>query len=500
MKKWHRRDFLIPLILFLLAAFLHLINLENPREVIFDEVHYGNFTIFYLKGESFFDVHPPLGKLILLITAWWQDMEQKMEFKKIGQPYPKDVSIFILRFLPAFFGSMLIPLIYFLAQELFNSKQVALVSSFAILFNNCFIVHSRWMGIDMFLLFFLFLALLSFLKASPFKNRKPNYIYLTIAAIFSAFALSIKWIGLIAWAMILSISPYWIKKIGIRKFLLLLLVISITIILIYYLFFLIHFSLISHLKNRHSPGWLRETLELNKQMFMSQLGKLKHPYQSKWYQWLIMKRAVSYYQKVTEKNGKFVINNITLLGNPFIWLLTLLGISGYIIWSIVNFWHKLPPPPASSIIIAGYLISLIPFALIKRSLFLYHYFPALIFATLASAYLLNHLLATTKGQKLVTFLIFIINLAALAFLLSRLTHFNWKQLHSATKIGIFILGFCFLLQLFLILGRIRNKKRFLLLLLFMLALGTFLLFLPLSYALTTNYTTFYYLMWSPYWI
>ncbi|MFN7088533.1 MAG: phospholipid carrier-dependent glycosyltransferase [Candidatus Paceibacteria bacterium] len=39
----------------------------NPPEVVFDEVHFGKFLYAYFTGEYYFDIHPPLGKLILAL-------------------------------------------------------------------------------------------------------------------------------------------------------------------------------------------------------------------------------------------------------------------------------------------------------------------------------------------------------------------------------------------------------------------------------------------------
>ena len=39
--------------------------LAYPRQVVWDEHHFGKFVNGYLSGAYFFDIHPPLGKLLL---------------------------------------------------------------------------------------------------------------------------------------------------------------------------------------------------------------------------------------------------------------------------------------------------------------------------------------------------------------------------------------------------------------------------------------------------
>ena len=52
-------------------------------------------------------------------------------------------------------------------------------------------------------------------------------------------------------------------------------------------------------------------------------------------------------------------------------------------------------------VVLGYLASFLPWMAITRLAFIYHYFPATVFGVLAIGYVINTLLDSKKGEKLV---------------------------------------------------------------------------------------------------
>lgn len=50
----------------------------------FDELHYGRFISFYIKGIFFFDSQPPLGKQLVAATAYLAGYNGENNFTAIG--------------------------------------------------------------------------------------------------------------------------------------------------------------------------------------------------------------------------------------------------------------------------------------------------------------------------------------------------------------------------------------------------------------------------------
>ena len=59
----------LAILLTLLACITRLALLDHPATPVYDETHVGRFLGWYSSGEFFFDVHPPLSKLLMFWCA-----------------------------------------------------------------------------------------------------------------------------------------------------------------------------------------------------------------------------------------------------------------------------------------------------------------------------------------------------------------------------------------------------------------------------------------------
>lgn len=93
--------------------------IHNPGEVVFDEVHFGKFASFYLRGEYYFDVHPPLAKLILAGVGYMVGYDGHFLFETIGLDYAENnVPYIAFRLWCALCGALVIPFAFLIMKEM----------------------------------------------------------------------------------------------------------------------------------------------------------------------------------------------------------------------------------------------------------------------------------------------------------------------------------------------------------------------------------------------
>jgi dolichyl-phosphate-mannose-protein mannosyltransferase len=398
----------------------HAAFFGHPNSAVFDEVHFGKFISAYYTGEYYFDIHPPLGKLIIAGFVKPFGFQPGFSFTNIGDHYP-DRMYLLLRLLPTLAGAALAPLLFLLARELGLSPPAAFLAGTLTALDNALLVQSRLILLDAFLLLFGFGAILCYAR---WRNGGSKWLLLSAGALAGG-AASIKWTALTFLAIIgaMELAHLWKDRHGTSRQRLVSVAIALVLapLIIYISSFVMHFSLLPRagsgdgfmstaFQKRLTDGPYTDTdieprglgasiIELNREMYRSnQRLTANHPYSSAWYTWPVMKRPIFYW---VQGNAR-----IYLLGDPVIWHLSTIAVGGAL-WLLIRRRgnHLLP------VLLGGYALNFIPFAAIGRVMFLYHYFTALLFAILILAWW------TDRRAHTVPFVLGITGLAVVGFLL-----------------------------------------------------------------------------------
>jgi dolichyl-phosphate-mannose-protein mannosyltransferase len=407
-KRWHPE-----LIALIVAAFAtRLWSLFTPNAVVFDEVYFKAFAAHYLDGKYYFDIHPPLGKLLLSGLAYLQHLTPGA---MLNDP------VTVLRVLPAAAGILIVPLMWGILRRLGASRPFAFLGAFLLLFDNAILVESRFILMDSMLILFGLAGIYFYLLARDSKTNL-RWALLALAAVSAGASASIKWTGLNSLAIILLLwlwdQPHsrasWYKRLGELALL------ALVPIVIYISVFFVHFQLLPssgdgdafmspHFQSTlvGNPNYTTDAhmsfmdkfIELNHEMYQAnQTLTATHPYGSHWYTWPLEQRPIYYWQGETLPNGSE--GNIYMLGNPAIWWGLWIAILGGLSYLWVT-GHKLRPRTISAlaIAVAAYFINLMPFVAVARVMFLYHYFFSLFFSIIFVVMLWNDLATNQHGRQ-----------------------------------------------------------------------------------------------------
>ncbi|OGN06122.1 MAG: hypothetical protein A2750_04160 [Candidatus Yanofskybacteria bacterium RIFCSPHIGHO2_01_FULL_45_42] len=390
------------IILLALGLATHFIFIWQPAETVFDEVHFGKFISGYYTHEYFFDIHPPLGKLMIAGFAKIVNFEPGFSFANIGDKFP-DNKYVALRFLPNLAGAFLPLVIYLLALRLGIEKRASFFAGLFVALENALLVQSHYILMDAFLLLFGFVSLYFYFSYRESKKWQS----LLWMGIFGGLSASVKWTGLsfLALAGIIKLIDLIKRRHDAIRYSLFAISFILIPFLIYFSLFALHFKLLY----KSGPGdafmmpEFRKTLigsqdydnadikpanlwqkfiGLNREMYRSnQRLSATHPYGSQWYSWPFMTRPIYYW---VQDNAR-----IYLIGNPVIWWASTAAV---LLLTLRGFLEGLRKDKIALILLGGYALNMLPFIGVARVMFLYHYFTALIFAILMLAYLIS-------GQK-----------------------------------------------------------------------------------------------------
>lgn len=363
---WIRLDTLILFALIAVAAGTRLWHLGYPAEIVFDEVHFVNQARHYIRGEPFLDPHPPLAKLV--IAAGILAFGDHPWSWRIGN---------------AILGILMVGLTYMLGRRMFASRLAGALAGAFITCDGMYLVDSRIAVIDIVYLTFAawsYLLLFRFAESTSQRDRR-----LTLAAMGVTLGLCVGsklYIPAVAFLLCMGFMIYFIMQreqtaaASQRNWRVAAAVVMVGSIstFFYIATFTPHFVL----------GWWRGIADLFHYYgrviwYEKSVASATHPYASPWWSWPLMLRPIAYWQNFPPK-GK--VATIWGGGNPLLWWGALTAMTITAVRAIER------PSPARTFLILGYLGFLVIWLPVGRTLFLYHYMPAVYMGYLALAAIL----------------------------------------------------------------------------------------------------------------
>eukprot|EP00158_Paraphelidium_tribonemae_P005748 Partr_v1_DN27509_c0_g1_i1_m30853 putative Dolichyl-phosphate-mannose--protein mannosyltransferase len=233
-------------------------HIQDGNFVIWDEAHFGKFASYYLKRTFYFDVHPPLGKMLVGLAGLFANYHGDFEFES-GVKYPETLNYTVMRVFLSIFGALMVPFAYLTALELRLSNKAALFAASLVLFDNALLCISRYILLDSMLLFY---TALTFYCMAVFHNCRSRpfsptwWFWLCATGVSIGLVSSVKWVGFFVTALVgvYTIEDLWVKlgdlSMSLPRFVQHFLARAFALIAvpigIYILCFWVHFSILSH--------------------------------------------------------------------------------------------------------------------------------------------------------------------------------------------------------------------------------------------------------------
>ena len=333
----------------------------------FDEIYHARTAVEQIEGVYPYEItHPPLGKLIIAAGI------QLLGLTPFGW-----------RFAGTLFGALMLPILYSFLKRMLRSTSVAACGTVIFAFDFMHFVQTRIATIDTYAVFFI---LLMYLFMWRFVSG-GKWRYLALSGLFFGLGAASKWTCIYAGAGLAVIwLIYWItrrRREGFwRDFILnclFCLVFFVALPLAIYYASYYFYGTARGLGGGVGMFFTRDYFDIvwDNQVYMWEYHSdlvAEHPYSSRWYQWLVDARPILYYLERFDDGTKSAFGAFM---NPVFCWAGLLAVVANAILAVKDRDGR------ALFIVTGYLAQLLPWVLVTRLTFAYHYFPCEVFMLLA---------------------------------------------------------------------------------------------------------------------
>ena len=388
----------------------------------FDEIYHARTAYEHLHGQRPYETtHPPLGKLLMAVGIAIFGMTP-----------------FGWRFAGAFIGVLMHPALYLLTKQLLHRRSLAAAAMTAFALDLMHYTQTRIATIDSFPVFFIllsYLCMIRYLQTDVFAFRQAeevrcfsrafwkSQIPLAMSGLFMGLSIASKWIGLYSAVglAVLFFTAVWRqfragsfafccinrqemepdiqKRIdGAQRFTLNRILMTCGLCVVYFILVPCVIYYLSYIPYLSPTGPV--TIE---RVVQAQIGMLNyhstpglgmdHPFQSPWWQWPLILKPMWFAQDKFEPAG--MASTIMCMGNPWIFYLgalCMLGVIGALLCKSFRLGRsgleirRGDGDLSLYTIVIGFAAQFLPWVLVPRSMYMYHYFASVPFIIIATVW------------------------------------------------------------------------------------------------------------------
>ena len=368
----------------------------------FDEIYHGRTAYEMIHNYYCYEnTHPPLGKVFI-----------SFGIRLFG------MNPFGWRIVGVLFGIGMIPFMYLFGKRLFRETWIAGIVTTLFAFDFMHFAQTRIATIDVYGTFFIiamFYFMLRYSQTSFYDTEfKKTLIPLGLSGLMMGLGCASKWTAMYAGAglgiyfLAIIVRRYMEYRVAQKnpqgessgishahilevfrsnliKTLACCVVFFVIIPGIIYLLSYVPFD------DKSGHGFMTQVIDNQVQMFSYHSTLVaEHPYSSKWFEWPAMIRPVFYYSNTVANNLR---EGISAFGNPLVWWGGIFAFL-YMIYRCVAKRDRV-----AMFLSFAYLVQYLPWTLISRCTFAYHYFPSVPFITLMVGYSLYCFFGGTKKKR-----------------------------------------------------------------------------------------------------
>ncbi|XP_049547589.1 protein O-mannosyl-transferase 2 [Anopheles darlingi] len=175
-------------------------NVTVPDHVCWDETHFGKMGSWYINRTFFFDVHPPLGKMLIGLSGYLTGYDGTYPFDKPGDKY-NGTHYEGMRIFCTALGAAIVPMSFHTVWDMTRSLTAAIFAAAYILFDIGMLILNRYILLDPPLICFMTASVMGMARVTRLTQDARSFtpawwLWLVITGAMLACTISVKFVGL----------------------------------------------------------------------------------------------------------------------------------------------------------------------------------------------------------------------------------------------------------------------------------------------------------------